>query len=292
MNSKPPARIFLPLLCAAVLLVISVQANSCLWKATSTNGTVYIQGSVHLLKSSDYPLDPAIEKAYAKSNVLIFETNLKDMTAPKTQQMIMEKAQLPTGRTLKEELDPDVYSQLSEELVKAGIPIAGVQQFKPWFVSILLMVSRMQVMDLDPNLGLDQYFFRKATDDGKNIVGLETIEFQFSLFDSLSDANQNAYTRYFLKDLEQMETMLPEIMTAWKNGDIKTIDNIFREGFKEYPGMYEKFLTDRNKLWVEEIAKMTRPDSIHMVVVGSAHLAGAQGLIELLKTRGYAVEQL
>jgi uncharacterized protein YbaP (TraB family) len=217
---------------------------------------------------------------------------MKAMAAPETQQLIMSKAILPDQRTLEDELDPEVYATLSEKLAEVGLPAAAIRKFKPWFASMTLMLLRMQAMGLDPNLGLDQYFHRKAMADNKTEIGLESIEFQINLFDELSRGNQNGYTKHALRELEQMETMLDEMMTAWKNGDLKRLDETVRESFEEYPDMYEKFVADRNKTWVDKLDRLTDKDKTCMVVVGVAHLAGSEGLLELLRQKGYTIEQL
>jgi uncharacterized protein YbaP (TraB family) len=292
MKRNPPVTRFLTALFAALLLVLSVRAESCLWIATSDHGILYLQGSVHLLTAEDYPLDPAIEDAYAKSEVLVFETDMKAMLAPETQQLIISKAILPGQQTLEGELDPEVYAMLSKKLADAGLPAAAVQKFKPWFATMTLMLLRMQTMGLDPHLGLDQYFHRKAIADKKTEIGLESIEFQITLFDELSKGNQNGYTKHALKELEQMETMLDEMMTAWKNGDLDRLDEFTRTGFEEYPDMYEKFVTARNKAWVDKLDRLADKHKSCMVVVGVAHLAGREGLLELLGRKGYTIEQL
>lgn len=277
---------------APLLLAHTGCAKTCLWKASSGHGTLYLQGSVHLLKTNDYPLDPAIENAYDQSDVLILETDIKAMLSPETQQLIVSKALLPEYRTLKSELDPEVYGLLSKKLIDAGLPPIAMQQFKPWFATLTLMMARMTSMGFDPNLGLDQYFYRKATKDEKPVVGLETVEFQINLFDALAEGNQNAYTKHALKELEQLETMLDEITTAWKKGDLDKLDEVTKDSFKEYPGLYEKFVTSRNRTWTTKLDAMASEGKNCMVVVGIAHFAGESGLIELLKEKGYKIEQL
>ena len=292
MNSKTPTRMFLPFVSAAVLLAISIRAETCLWKAASDHGTLYLQGSVHLLTAKDYPLDPVIEDAYVKSAVLVFETDMKAMLAPETQQLIMAKAILPGQRTLEDELDPEVYAMLSMKLAETGLPAVAVQKFKPWFATMTLMVLRMQAMGLDPNLGLDRYFHRKAIADKKTEIGLESVAFQINLFDELSEGNQNGYTKHALKELEQLETMLADMMNAWKSGDLNTLDEMTRASFEEYPDMYEKFVTARNRAWAEKLDRLAARDTTCMVVVGVAHLAGKEGLLELLRQKGYTIKQL
>ncbi len=273
-------------------LVPTVEAKSCLWKATSKKGTLYIQGSVHLLKSTDYPLPAAIEAAYEASDVLMLEVDMKAMLAPETQQMIMAKALLKGDQTLEGLLQPDVYALLSAELTEAGLPAPVTQKFKPWFATMTLMLLKMQAMGFDPTLGLDQYFYNKATADQKPVIGLETVKFQIDLFDALAEENQNAYIKRALKELDLFETMLDQLMKAWKAGNIEELGKLMQESFEEHPGLYERFVIDRNKNWVKKIDREASEKKTHMIVVGAAHLPGKEGLIELLKQKGYSVEQL
>jgi uncharacterized protein YbaP (TraB family) len=282
---------------AVIILIIltqtvTVHAKNCLWKASSEQGTFYLQGSVHLLKAADYPLDPVLINVYNESETLIFETDMVQMLSQSTQQRLLHQALLPSGVTLEDKIEPQVYAQLARELKKADIPLSIAQQFKPWYVHIMLMGPRMKAMGLDPSLGLDQYFYRKAAEDQKIMQGLETVDFQIKLFNALSEGNETAYTQYFLKDLEQTEALLSEIIQAWKTGDINALDTMLQDLLKEYPEMYTRFITDRNQAWAKKLEGMSDPDKTALVVVGVAHLAGEQGLPALLKAKGYTIEQL
>jgi len=279
-------------LITVLLIPLSTLSANCLWKAESDRGTLYLQGSVHLLKASDYPLDPAIEEAYAKSDTLIFETDLTLMLTPESQQLLLQKALLSSGKSLQDELEPETYALLAEKLSDSGLPPVAMQRFKPWFATMTLMVMRMQAMGLDPNLGLDQYFHRKALADQKTEVGLESVEFQINLFDALSDDNQDGYTKHALKEIEQMEILLDDMLQTWKAGDLEQLNAMMMDSFKDYPDMYRQFVTDRNKAWAEKLEGLADKDKTCMVVVGTAHLAGKEGLLELLKAKGYSVEQL
>jgi uncharacterized protein YbaP (TraB family) len=262
------------------------------WRASSDRGTFYIQGSVHLLKAKDYPLDPAIEEAYSKSATIVFETDMAAMMSMETQQLIMQRAILPGARKLEDELDPEVYAQLAAKLAEAGLPEAMVRKFKPWFATMTLMIMRMQAIGLDPNHGLDQYFHKKAAADGKPEVALETVEFQINLFDALSEGDQNGYTKHALKELHQIETLLDEMISAWKIGDLARLDTIVQESFADYPEMYGKFVTERNRAWAEKLDGMADKEKTCMVIVGTAHLGGKEGLLELMKARGFTLKQL
>ena len=292
MFSRRSLFIFPAIVFSLSITSLSVQAKSCLWEASSDKGTIYVQGSVHLLKASDYPLAPAIEDAYEKSNVLVLEADMEAMLTVETQQLIMAKAMLKDGQTLQDTLSPEVYRLLTEKLAEAGLPVAVVQQVKPWFAAMTLLLTKMQTMGFDPNLGLDQYFYKKAADDRKPIIGLETVKFQIELFDSLAEGNQDAYMERALKELDLFETMLEELMKAWKEGDIDGLGKLMLESFEEYPGLYDRFVVDRNKSWIRKIDGMVSNKDTHMVVVGAAHLPGEEGLLQLLKKKGYELKQL
>ncbi len=292
MNQRQISYKYIHSFLALVLLSATASAENCLWKASSERGTFYLQGSVHLLKASDYPLDPAIEEAYANSDTLIFETDITKMLTAESQQLLLQKAMLPAGKTLENELDPDLYATLEKKLAESGLPPEAMQQFKPWFALMTLMEVRMMAMGLNPNMGLDQYFHRKALADGKKEIGLETVEFQINLFDALSEGNQNAFAKHALKELEQIETMMDDMLGAWKKGNLDKLNALVKESFKDYPNLYEQFVTDRNKTWADKLDCMADKEKKYMVVVGAAHLAGKKGLLELLRAKGYSIEQL
>lgn len=276
----------------ATTLATGAMAKSCLWKVTSETGTLYLQGSIHVLKADSYPLAPAIEEAYAKSEVLVLEADMAEMTSPKTQQRIIAKAMLPDGDALQKELNAETYQKLEAACTGAGLPLAALEKFKPWFASITLTLVKMQKMGFDPNLGLDQYFYDKAKTDGKKVVGLESVNFQIDLFDSLATENPNDFIARTLADLEMLEEEVEDLLKAWTTGDIDAVGKLMAKSFEGYPEFYKTFVTDRNERWLKTLNGLLEKSKTHMVVVGAGHLPGKGGLLELLKQKGYALEQL
>ncbi len=140
---------FCTLALITAILATGAMAKSCLWKVTAGNGTLYLQGSVHVLKADNYPLAPAVEQAYNNSTALVLEVDIKEMTTPETQQMIMEKAMLPGGGTLQEALDEETYRKLCAACTQAGLPMAALAKFKPWFATTTLTLLQLQKMGFD-----------------------------------------------------------------------------------------------------------------------------------------------
>lgn len=276
----------------AATLATGAMAKSCLWKVSSETGTLYVQGSVHVLKASHYPLAPAIEQAYAESAALVLEVDMKEMASSEIQQRIMEKAMLPGTETLQQVLNADTYQELEAACTQMGLPIATLAKFKPWFASMTLTLAQLQIMGFNPQHGLDTYFFGKATADGKKVLGLESVGFQIDLLESLAEENPNDFVTRALADLAVVEKEVAMLEKAWETGDIDTLGALISKSFEGYPKLYKTFVLDRNDRWLKTLNSLLEAHETHMVVVGAGHLSGKGGLLELLRQRGYTIEQL
>jgi len=274
------------------ILPLGAMAKSCLWRVTSETGTLYLQGSVHILKADSYPLAPAIEQAYAASDALVLEVDMKEMSSLETQQKIMGKAMLPGTNTLQQALDEEVYQELDSACTRAGLPIAALAKSKPWFATMTLTLVQLQKMGFDAQHGLDAYFFNKSVNNGKKVIGLESVDFQIDLFDGLSTENPNDFVTRVLTDLALIEKDVASLEKAWKTGDIEALGDLMDNSFEGYPKLRRTFVLDRNECWLKTLGELLKKSETHMAVVGAGHLPGKGGLLELLKKEGYALEQL
>lgn len=270
----------------------AVLARSTLWKVSSEKGTMYIQGSAHVLKAKSYPLAPAIELAYSNSTALVLEVDMGKMMSPQTQQLILTKAMLRKPATLKSVLTPQTYEKLSEVAAEAGLPMQTMNPFKPWFATTMITLVKLKKAGLDEQYGLDKYFYEKASKDQKKTIGLESVDFQISLFDSLSNEIPDDFVNRALADLELLETEVDSLLKAWESGDTQTLEKLMTSSFDDFPKMYDRFITARNKAWVKKLSGMMNDGQIYMVVVGAGHLPGKEGVINLMRDRGFSVEQL
>ncbi|MDF7800694.1 TraB/GumN family protein [Pontiellaceae bacterium B1224] len=277
---------------SATILIPATLAKSMLWKVSSQKGTLYIQGSAHVLKAENYPLAPAIQQAYSDSSALILEADMGEMMSPQTQQLILKKAMLQKPETLKTLLKPQTYENLTAIADETGLPMPMLDPFKPWFATTTITLLKLKKLGMDEQYGLDKYFYGKATADQKKIIGLESIDFQISLFDSLSNENPDDFVNRALADLKFLEADLDSLLKAWETGDVQTLEKLMTKSFKKFPGMYNKFITARNKAWAKRLSGMVKNDQTYMVVVGAGHLPGKEGVINLLKEKGFTVEQL
>lgn len=150
----------------------------------------------------------------------------------------------------------------------------------------------MQQLGFEASYGVDQYFFRQALAENKEIVALETLEYQISLFDALSAEEQEDLLLETLLELDTLETYYNNLITAWFNGDLAEFTALFLASFAGYPDLEEKLLTQRNRNWLPIIELLLQQKKDYLVIVGAGHLLGEEGLIQLLENRGYLIEQV
>ncbi len=267
-------------------------AKSCLWKVQSKANTVYLLGSIHLLKPENYPLPLAMEKAFAEAQVLVLEINPDSLALPSMQQFVLGKGMFANGKTLQSSLAQETYALAQKRAAELGLNLALLQNFEPWLVGITLTGAKLQQMGLTPQHGVDQYFFKKAKAERKTVLTLESIAFQISRFDNMSLKNQNAFLLETLKEWDVLEKELDVIVQAWSAGEADTLAAKLFDGLKAYPEVYASLITERNRNWLPQIEKFLLADKTHLIVVGAGHMVGAEGLIKALQERGYFVEQL
>ena len=262
-----------------------------LWSMQTKKNTIFFLGSVHVLKSDAYPLAPQIERAYEDSRKVVFETNMDEANDPGVQTKMMTLGLYMDGQTLKENVSKETYKMLEEKVVAAGIPMASFDRFRPWFCALTLSVMELQKLGFDPSYGIDTYFFNKGKKDGKEIIPLESAEYQLNLFAKMAEREQESFLRETLEELDVTETMASDMVNAWKAGDVDKLASIMKMSFKEHPDIYDRFVIRRNKNWISKIESLMNQDDNVLVIVGAGHLVGAKSLLDILKAKGYKIEQ-
>jgi uncharacterized protein YbaP (TraB family) len=267
------------------------QTHHSLWKVPGKTNTVYLLGSVHFLKKSDYPLAPVIENAFSNSAMVVFETDIDKLEDPAAQLQLMKKAQLPAGQTLREQLSTNTYAAFQEHLKQTGLDEIIFQSFKPALAAMTLEVFAMQKAGLDPSQGLDQHFFQLARKAEKKIVPLETVDFQIDLITGFSQEEGELIMKTTLKDIDTTDKLLGELIDGWRNGDAEALQKLLNHAMADAPAIFKRLVTDRNRQWVPKIQEWCRGDQSVIVIVGAGHLVGPEGVVEMLRKQGLKVVQ-
>jgi uncharacterized protein len=267
------------------------QGKSFLWRVHSDKSNFYILGSVHVLKRENYPLNQTIEKAFDSTQKLVLEIDLKSEDAAAVQRVALEKG-INRDRTLQQNVSPETYSLAEKRAQELGIDIQALSLLKPWVVALTMTALQLQKLGFDPNYGVDRYLAERAVKSGKTMVGLETVAFQIGLIDQLPERDQEAMLQQSLKEMDLLDRGLDQIVRAWSTGDVTTLEGLLLSGMREYPAVHQAIIVDRNRRWLPRIEKMIEQGESALIAVGAAHLIGKDGVIELLRARGYTVEQM
>ncbi len=277
------------------IFVCSLEAKSLLYEVSSENGTVYILGSIHLAKPELYPLDSEIIKAYEKSQVLVVEVDPSSKESVSSMQNTMTRSGLyPRGKSLRSELSAQTYMNLKEYTKKTGIPLESLEQMRPWVVMLQLSVTEMIRLGYSTELGIDKHFLDKARSDAKPVLELETAEEQMALLSKDDKAFQDKLLLYTLESMHELEPMLDEMFQGWREGDSEVFNKIMNMPIETDPGLkevYSDLITKRNYTMTDKIVQFLKTKKDYFVVVGSGHVIGEEGIVDLLERRGFRVIQ-
>jgi uncharacterized protein len=265
--------------------------KSFLWKVHAGSKVLYLAGSVHALGADSYPLPPAYEAAFNAAGTLVEEINLAEAEQLAAAPMLLAKGLYKDGRTFEGSVAKDTATLVATRLKDTGIPLEMIRTMKPWMVMLMITAFEAQKAGLDAALGLDKHFFDKARAAGKPVLGLETAESQIDRFDKMPETLQEQMLRSTLSELEAQRGSVAAMIGAWRSGDAAALEKMALSSFDDYRGAYTSLIVERNNNWVPQIeACMAKPQPC-FVVVGAAHLIGPDGLLTLLKKKGYQIEQ-
>ena len=268
-------------------------ARHLVWRVARGPRTVaFLVGSVHVLTKAAYPLPTVFDTVFEQSSTLVEEVDLGasgDVTAllPTAAGAIFTD-----GQTLRSVLDPATFKQVEAKVAATGMPLALVERMKPWLVAILLVVPELTRAGFDPAHGLDRHYYERARAAGRPVRGLETAAYQVERLNGLPLPVQVEMLEATLDDVEAQVQSVETIVTAWRTGDLATLDRLLLQSFREAPEIYQRLLVERNRNWVPKIAQCEAEASPCLVVVGGAHLLGADGLVALLGAAGFTLEQM
>jgi len=278
-----------------IFLTLNLEAKSLLYKVSSTTSTVYLLGSIHLAKPELYPLAKEIEEAYTQSDVLVLELDPTSNQSEQTiQKSMQQKGLYPAGQNLANQLSPKTYEALKSYMDKINMPMQNIEQLRPWVVMLQLSVTEMMRLGYSPELGIDEHFLRLAKQQKKPIIELETAQDQMDLLAREDKAFQDKLLFYTLESMHEMEPMLESMFRSWKNGDTQTFESIMAKPLEEDTSLqdiYDTLITKRNYKMSKKIEAFLQSNQNYFVVVGSGHVVGKEGIVELLKQKGYTLTQ-
>jgi len=262
-----------------------------IWTVERDGRTGWLVGSLHLLTADAYPLPAALDEAFARADVLVEEVNPDELKEPAAAMQLLAKAMYPPGTTLQSQVSKETFDKIARRAAAAGLPIERLQSFKPWMVALTLVGLEMQRGGFDASLGLDQHFRARAPAAGKTVRTLETALEQIDFLEGLSPQLQDGLVAATLDGAETELAQLQRIAAAWKAGDPAPIERLLLIDMKSVDAkVYDTLVVGRNRRWVPKLEECFATQRC-FVVVGAAHLVGPDGLVTMLRAKGYTVTQ-
>jgi uncharacterized protein len=267
-----------------------------IWEARSPSNTVYLFGTVHVGARKLYPLSPAVERAYSAARVLALEADPTDQSA-----MLAATTGLSytPPDNLTRHISRDLLQELRRALPAVGLPVEYAEVMRPELLAMTLAMMEVGRQGYDPNLGLDIHLARRAKQDGKRIVELESIAGQLALLSGFSPELQEGMLRSAVDGVStgSLSADIRDLVSAWRAGDEKRLWELVNKEVDELPAaqaheLREQLYDARNREMTGKIVAMLAGTEPTLVAVGVGHLLGVNGIVELLRRKGYSVRRL
>ncbi len=274
---------------------VGAQSEPALWVVKGPHATVYLFGTVHVLRKDKEWRSPKIDAAIHASKDLWLEvSNADDQAAaePLAKQFGLDAAHPLSTKLTKEQL-----AHLDAAAKEAGIPTgeAALEPLRPWLAAVSLSMVPILKAGYDPKSGVEMILKPEFVKDGKPVHGLETIEQQLHFFADLPQKTEVDYLDSTLKDFDGGAQKFDHIVDAWYAGNVEGkegIDGLVDGEFRDkYPDLYKSLVVGRNKVWTGQIETLLKGDGVAFVAVGAGHLAGPDSVQVQLKAAGYTVER-
>lgn len=296
-TSKHPvrlkSRLRLALGLCALFCSSAAFADPALWLIKGPHASLYLYGTVHVLRPNQSWESPALDKALAASQELWLEVPDAD-DATKMQPMIQTLG-IDPAHPLSSKLDKADVARVDAAARSAGIPNGeqALEPMQPWLASLTLATLPLMQAGYDPKSGVEIRLKARSQSMGKPVRGLETLTQQMHFFADMPQVTQVAMLRATLAEVDAGPKRLDALVTAWDAGDL---DGIARATAKEMasktPELYESLIVQRNRRWAGQLDELLKGKGTGFVAVGAAHLVGPDSVQTLLTRRGYTIERV
>jgi uncharacterized protein YbaP (TraB family) len=260
------------------------------WKARRGAATVWLCGSIHLLRENDYPLPEPYLKAFEEAKTVVMELPPGSAEDPEVQKKIQRAGTLPEGESLQRSVSAATWNALENWSRQSGTSIEMLQRMKPWFAAITIPVVTLQRSGFSVSRGMERWFAARL--GHRKAEGLESAEQQLGLFDTLDPKTREEMILQAVEEAANAPARASQLAEAWREGDATRLGAVMQQSLGQFPDVKKVLLDDRHAAWIPAIESHLAGAETVMVLVGSAHLAGNGSLVDLLEDRGVSLTQM
>lgn len=269
----------------------TVEARPALWVVRDADSTLYLFGTVHLMRPEHNWMTPAVTEAFNASETLWLE--IEDPTDQAAAAPLVMQHGLSPQTPLSSRLTPEEFAQLDAAAQTMGLSGAALDPMRPWLASISLSVAPLIEAGFDPEAGVDVMLRQHALEAGKPIRGLETVGQQLMFFANLPPEDELDFLRSTLDAFGESATVIDQLANAWMAGDADQLYALGGDELKtDYPNIYDVLLTRRNADWVNQIREELAGSGTVFIAVGALHLAGPDSVQAQLAEAGVQADRI
>lgn len=272
-------------LCSMQSIAQRDKTNTLLWEI-SGNGLQqpsYLFGTIHMICKEDFLISEIVKQKFNSSKQVYLELDMDD---PQLQVTMMQQLQLPDKESLKNKLGESHFKKLDSFLQKEmNMNLVMFDKFKPMMVMSILA---QRLLPCDGIESYDMNFVKMASEQKKELFGLERVEDQVAVFDAIPDSMEIRSIMKMVNDFESQKKEFSRISSLYKTQDLDALYQLMVES-PEMMGSQELLLDRRNRNWIPVMESVMKNSSTFFAV-GAGHLAGSQGVLELLRKQGYKVK--
>ncbi|MBS0483022.1 MAG: TraB/GumN family protein [Proteobacteria bacterium] len=265
------------------------KAHPALWKVADSDTTIYLFGTIHLLPQGVDWFSGPLADAFASSSELV--TEIPEYSDTETAMAVMKHAMLPPGQSLRAGMAPREKVKFNAAMRRLGLPESAFDRFRPWYAAVVMTTLPLQRQGYDLQNGVEAQLGARNAALNHPRTGLETLEYQLGLFDTLSPKVQKRYLSEVIDSLPSVDKEVRNMIAAWAKGDAAGLADLLNAE-QDDPAMLKALLYDRNKAWAQWIkARLGKPGTV-FIAVGAGHLGGKGSVQDELAKAGIAAARV
>ncbi|MEN9683705.1 MAG: hypothetical protein RLZZ427_1456 [Pseudomonadota bacterium] len=264
-------------------------ATPALWKVADADTTIYLFGTIHMLPAGIDWYHGKLAMAFDQAGELV--TEIPEEPANAAQALLAQHGVLPPGESLRGMLTDAERAKYTAALTGLGLPAAAFDRYKPWYAAVVLATLPLVREGFDPSHGVEAELTERNTALHRPRNGLETLEFQLSLFDQFPAAVQKQYLLEVVNALPTLKQDIGAMIDAWANGDATRLAELMNSE-EDSPAMKDALITNRNRAWAAWVRQRLARPGVVFVAVGAGHLGGTGSVQDQLASAGITSQRV
>lgn len=287
----PVRRFALALVAVLAMGASPVLAEPALWAIKDKDSTIYLFGTVHVLKPTTPWRSPKIDKAFRDADDVVME--IEQPEGPATTRALMMKYGVDPAAPLSTKLKPESYAKLQAAAQGMGFPPQALEPMRPWLAALTVSLTPLLKAGYDPESGVEKLLTAQAKAAGKPIAAFETMEQQVRFFADMTPVQEAQLLDSTLDEVDDGPTKIDALVAAWAAGDQGELKRqMVDEMQADYPDVYKLLLVDRNQDWASQLKTRLAGSGVSFVAVGAGHLVGPDSLQAQLAKLGIKAERV